>query len=132
MNFHVLLWCVKSIIAFALLTILFLQLGFRLGLISSFELNKDYVKKYLCVNRNNIQSSCEGQCYLMKQIQEQENQTTDVILENLLKIEPQLPEFSIFIEDQKQYLSFETAFLLPIYQNICSGFKFSLLKPPRF
>jgi len=40
---------------------------------ADFYLNRSYIAKNLCVNRDNPQMHCNGKCYLAKRIREQEN-----------------------------------------------------------
>lgn len=40
----------------------------RLGVMGWFELNKDYIAKTLCINRDKPAMKCCGKCYLRKQL----------------------------------------------------------------
>lgn len=40
----------------------------QLGVIGYYELNKDYIAKNLCVNRDKPQMKCCGKCYLKKHL----------------------------------------------------------------
>lgn len=40
----------------------------QLGVIGYYELNKDYIAKNLCENRNKPEMKCCGKCYLRKQL----------------------------------------------------------------
>lgn len=40
----------------------------RLGVMGWFELNKDYIAKTLCINRDKPAMKCCGKCYLQKQL----------------------------------------------------------------
>jgi hypothetical protein len=55
-----------TIILFAFL----LQVGSKLVIISLHEINRDYISKNLCENRNNPQVHCNGSCHLKKQLNE--------------------------------------------------------------
>lgn len=44
----------------------------RLGIVAWYELNKDYVAKTLCENRDKPQMKCCGKCYLRKQLKKTE------------------------------------------------------------
>ncbi len=39
-----------------------------------YVVNKDYIAEFLCVNKDNTELNCKGKCYLMKQLQEQEDE----------------------------------------------------------
>lgn len=46
----------------------------RLGLFVCYQLNKEYIAKVLCINRDKPQMRCQGRCYLAKKIKAQEEQ----------------------------------------------------------
>src|SRR5690348_16284461 len=41
-------------------------------LIACFDLNKNYIAKELCVNKNNPSAHCNGHCYLNKELNNEE------------------------------------------------------------
>lgn len=44
---------------------------------------KDYIAKYLCENRDNPESGCNGQCFLMKKLRKaEEGKSTPVAPDN--------------------------------------------------
>ena len=46
----------------------------KVGIVAWYELNKEYVAKYLCENKNKPELKCCGKCYLQKKL----NKVTDV------------------------------------------------------
>lgn len=42
-----------------------------------YAVNKDYIAKNLCINRDKPHSCCEGKCYLEKQLKNSTENTTD-------------------------------------------------------
>lgn len=42
------------------------------GMIAYYQINKEYITRVLCVNRDKAQLHCNGQCYLAKKLKEQE------------------------------------------------------------
>jgi len=42
--------------------------------IGNYILNKDYIAKVLCVNKDRPEMSCEGKCHLMKQLEADDDQ----------------------------------------------------------
>lgn len=40
----------------------------------NYELNKEYIKENLCINRDKPEMHCEGKCYLQSQIQKEMQQ----------------------------------------------------------
>lgn len=59
---------VKTVIAIVLFLSVMLQSLAHLGVIGYYELNKDYIAKNLCENRDKPQKKCCGKCYLRKQL----------------------------------------------------------------
>lgn len=51
-----------------LLVSLLTQCVARLGVMGWFELNKEYIVKTLCINRDKPAMKCCGKCYLQKQL----------------------------------------------------------------
>lgn len=56
----------------AIAILLMISLGFqslvKLGIVTWYQVNKDYVAKNLCENRDKPQLKCCGKCYLRKQL----------------------------------------------------------------
>lgn len=57
--------------------------------IIDYVVNRDYIAEFLCINTNKPELECDGKCYLMQMIQEQENEKK----ENLPRID--LTEYPI-------------------------------------
>ena len=69
-------------------------------IITEYDLNKDYITKVFCENRNRPKMHCDGKCILAKRMAAaEENETTPTA--------PQRPswEVSIFVPDHLQYCS---------------------------
>jgi len=49
----------------------------QLSIVTWYEVNKDYIAKNLCVNRNKPELKCCGKCYLKKQLNKADQQTDD-------------------------------------------------------
>jgi len=58
----------KKIIAIVLLLGVLIQSMNKLVVILSYQVNKDYISKNLCENRNHPERKCCGKCYLKKQL----------------------------------------------------------------
>ncbi len=43
------------------------------GTIACFQLNRDYIARVLCENRDRPQMNCNGQCYLAKRLKAQQD-----------------------------------------------------------
>jgi len=60
--------------------LLMISLGFqslvKIGMVAWYQVNKDYIAKNLCENRNKPQMKCCGKCYLRKQLKKADNNNT--------------------------------------------------------
>lgn len=63
----------RQVIAIILIASVLLQSMNKLVVEVSYELNKDYIAKNLCVNRDKPMMHCNGKCHLAKQLQKTEN-----------------------------------------------------------
>jgi hypothetical protein len=51
-----------------------LQAFSKMFVILGYEMNKDFISRALCVNRNQPKSCCHGRCYLNKKLNQEESQ----------------------------------------------------------
>ena|ERR1700758_1899965 len=61
----------KFLVILLSFSILILTSGKTLVLIN-YAINKDYISKNLCVNKNKPKMKCNGKCHLMKELQKEE------------------------------------------------------------
>lgn len=47
-----------------------MQMFSQLSVLAGYELNKNYIAKVLCVNRDKPEMHCNGKCYLKKKLQQ--------------------------------------------------------------
>lgn len=121
----------KKFIAFFLIICLQIPLFSQWGSIAYFQLNRDYIAKNLCVNRDKPKLNCNGQCYLAKQLkatEEKESKSTSDRLEKM-------PEIVLFMESEVSFELLETiAFIsdrFSFYQNsYCFHFTHFIDQPP--
>jgi len=59
---------VKRAVAILVIFCLMTQCVIQLGILGYYELNKAYIAKNLCENRNRPELKCCGKCYLNKQL----------------------------------------------------------------
>jgi hypothetical protein len=64
---------VKKITAIIVCLSLLLQCVAHLGVIGYYQLNKEYIAKNLCENRDKPKMNCCGKCYLKKQLRKIDN-----------------------------------------------------------
>lgn len=57
----------KRIASISLILLMSFQCFYKLGLISYFELNRDYIAEMLCINREKPITTCYGKCFLEKE-----------------------------------------------------------------
>ena len=55
---------VKRLTAIAFILLLSAQCIFKLGIITYFEANRDYIAEVLCVNKEKPMTMCHGKCFL--------------------------------------------------------------------
>jgi hypothetical protein len=76
----------RQLLTYALIASLLLQLVSREAIVMSFELNRAFIAKTLCENRDRPSLNCNGQCYLAKKLQaqqEREDRETTERIQNL-------------------------------------------------
>ncbi|MDE3184211.1 MAG: hypothetical protein KGM16_12410 [Bacteroidota bacterium] len=64
----------KQAVAIWLIITLGIQTFSKLVIEFNFEINRSYIAKDLCINRNNPESTCKGKCYLKKKLAADEDQ----------------------------------------------------------
>ncbi|WP_310590646.1 hypothetical protein [Dyadobacter koreensis] len=103
------------------------------GTIAYFHLNREYIAKVLCENRQRPELKCNGQCYLAKKLKQQEDnkdKETANRVQNLpvLQLFTQAVDSFKFDFDYSQFLEKPRFFYqLVIYISPASR----LLRPPR-
>ncbi|MVM30816.1 hypothetical protein GO755_12310 [Spirosoma sp. HMF4905] len=71
----------RTLVLYILLFATLLPTVSQWGIIAHYQLDKDYIARVLCENRNKPQLHCDGQCYLAKQLkaqqEKQDKETTE-------------------------------------------------------
>lgn len=62
----------KKFVASILVILIISQTLVNVGILMYYTINKAYIARQLCVNRNNPNMHCEGHCYLSKQLKKAE------------------------------------------------------------
>lgn len=78
------LYNLKRILSIVLVIVIIGQTLINIGLGVYYNLNKEYISKQLCENRNNPAIHCNGHCYLTKQLkkaEEGEGKTAQIMKE---------------------------------------------------
>jgi hypothetical protein len=78
---------VKRILAIALIFLLSSQCIFKLGIITYFEANRDYIAEVLCINKEKPITMCYGQCFLDRNLSLAEETPKQTPVKSTLKME---------------------------------------------
>ncbi len=95
----------KQLISYLLIITIGWHLFAELTVYVSFKINQDYIAKYLCINKDDPESTCHGCCQLKKELEKQQEQKQDL---------PQTENKKVEI----QYFTIETEQLCPLYQHL--------------
>ncbi|PQJ20829.1 hypothetical protein [Tenacibaculum sp. SG-28] len=95
-----------------------------------YAINYDYIAKILCINKENLSLNCNGKCYVMKKLQQQQE-------EDFNSIQIVIKDYPIgFVEligvaniEDTILLQNKQAFYKRIYTYLAS---FSIFHPPQF
>ena len=124
----------RSVLVYILLFAIMLPTVSSWGTIAYFQLNRDYIARVLCENRDKPQLNCNGQCYLAKRLKaqqdKQDKETTERVQHMpVLQLFWQSPS-TVFVAPARQLVDCPSLFtyLLKNY----SAPLLSLLQPPRW
>ena len=91
---------VNRIISIALILLMSLQCFYTLGVITYFQLNRDYIVEVLCVNKEKPITMCHGQCFLDRSLEVADAQSSD---EGTAPVTKQNVDFPVFIISENQH-----------------------------
>ena len=119
----------KQLSTIFLILIVFLQTFNRFVVEADFFLNKSYIAKVLCINKEKPKMHCNGKCYLARQLKKQEKQDQQAPVAKKSKIEVQLfhPSEPLQMNICKQDGKIE---YLPAYPLPLPSFSHSIFHPP--
>lgn len=118
----------KQVIAVLIIFSLALQSFRYYAVLADFYLNRDYIVKNICENRNKPQMHCNGKCHFKKQLQKEEQQqqqnnnrtnkgNSPVLFCNSIQV--YVYPNSIILKSYSFYTS-----------SLSSSFQLALLRPP--
>jgi len=120
---------VKQLSTIFLILIVLLQTFSRFVVKADFFLNRVYIAKVFCVNKEKPKMHCNGKCYLTRQLKAQEKQDQQAPAAKKSKIEVQLfnlsEPFQINICKQREKPEYLPLYLLPL-----PSFPHSVFHPP--
>jgi hypothetical protein len=122
----------KSLSILIILSIL-LQSFSKVWIAFSFKINQDYIARELCINRDNPDLHCNGNCVLMQRLKNNEEKEQKELPQHLKKLQetwncPELPQWSMMPSDNGIDRTNATFF----YQNpFTACFAVDIFRPPR-
>ncbi len=105
-------WLAQKISILFSIIILFQGLSSAI-VFTDYLVNKSYIVENLCVNRSTPELKCNGKCYLMRQLAEQEHQKENSSRESAKKLFEQV----LFFKSHSVLNNVELAFSLPVSLN---------------
>jgi hypothetical protein len=122
----------RTALAYILLIATLLPTFSQWGTIAYYHVNKDYIASVLCENRAKPELHCDGQCYLAKKLNAQQEQQDKATTERVQKT----PDFQLFYQAGLQF-SFQPVVVTPAI-NLPDYFRasyssplYTLFQPPR-
>ena len=91
---------VKKIISLTLVFLMSLQCFYEMGVITYFQLNREYVAEFLCINKEMPMMACHGQCFLNKNLHVTDDTTPD---EGTVPAGKQTIDFPMFLIAENNY-----------------------------
>lgn len=119
----------KRRVSIFFLAILSLPAIYKVGFLTFYQLNKDYIAENYCVNKDRPITMCYGSCFLNKALAITDQTTNTDTLASTFKFE--LQEFLIDELSVRTYLS-ETILTFPALPvpSIVEGISSSVFRPP--
>lgn len=119
----------KKVVVFFLLFVFTIQVTKSLWILTSFQINREYIATNLCINRFDKIPVCKGQCYLNNQLEKEQKNTKN----NLTNIEKE----TIFIQPKTEWVNPHEVIILVekkqfLFQKTTKykSFLFSIENPP--
>jgi hypothetical protein len=124
---------VKKVISIGLILVLSAQCLYQLGIITYFQLNRDYIAQVLCINKSKPMTMCYGNCFLKRNLKlTDQTEKTTVPSETKIKIE--VPSF--IVTDDHYSLNQTEIVLTLLYADdkpvTLNGFPTATFHPPSF
>jgi hypothetical protein len=118
----------RSIIAILLAAAFMLQSASKLIILAHYSINKEYISKNLCENKQKPKMHCNGKCHLKKQLQKEDKKENSTPAASKDKADFQLfaVKRSVIVFKQSLQDQPETPFLLNIYSAPLSR----IFRPP--
>ncbi|GAB3760737.1 hypothetical protein [Spirosoma pomorum] len=124
----------RTLVSYILLFALLLPLVSPWGTIAYYQLNKDYIARVLCENRDRPELHCNGQCFLAKRLKAQQDKQDKETTERVQNT----PSIQLFVESTASFT------FVPAIRQLAASHLFTylitstsrsldgLFRPPRF
>ncbi len=120
----------KLTLLYCLVLIILLQFFGKVGIFLSFKINQKYIASNICEKKAIPKNSCEGSCFLKKELQKEAEQA-EKNKNNNKNISDFYISNNIFIEDRKVFFSIEKHFFKENNSNFPPKNSNKLLRPPQ-
>ena len=105
----------RKVLVYILLVATLLPSVSQWGIVAHYQLNKDYIARVLCENRDRPELHCDGKCFLAKRLKAQQDKQDKETTERVQN----MPTLQLFWADY-------TAFcFLPVAKMVCQQFGFA-------
>jgi hypothetical protein len=112
-----------------LLFVMIFETSGKTMLLLSFEMNRDFIAKELCVKKDIPDNCCKGSCQLTKELKEQDERESKSFPSVVVKSEVM---FFLDITSLKYYLPSMVMYFVGLHENMLSGVALNLLRPPGY
>lgn len=110
-----------------LLFVMIFETSGKTMLLLSFEMNRDFIAKELCVKKDIPDNCCKGSCQLTKEMKEQDERESKSFPSVVIKSEVM---FVCDITAMKYYLPSMVMCFVGLHEDMLSGVALKLLRPP--
>ncbi|PWJ60495.1 hypothetical protein CLV98_101679 [Dyadobacter jejuensis] len=122
----------RTVIAYVLLFAVMLPMLSPWGTIAYFHINRSYIAKVLCENRDRPKLNCNGKCYLAKKLKEQQDKRDKETTERIENMPVNqlffMPAYRLSLAGTRVIrLRVDYYYLLPIYTTPTTD----ILQPPQ-
>jgi hypothetical protein len=106
------------------------QCFYQLGVLTYFQVNRDYIARILCVNKDEPELSCKGHCYLKRNLK-LADEKQEALPESTEKSKTEIPVFLISeacFHSQPELLHCPSNF--PPVKTSIAGYQTPIFHPP--
>ncbi|WP_404986280.1 hypothetical protein ACI513_03995 [Chryseobacterium sp. M5] len=96
----------------------------------NYIVNYEYIVENLCENKDKPELSCNGKCYLAKELSKTEKQSTQTVAK-VITIDIFVPNDILSFENRLEYIPF-TEFISEYINLYSSRYIFTIFHPPLF